>query len=148
MDLNRLLAIAYVSTLTAPRSEARIEALLADARAFNETVGVTGALLVQDSSVFQYFEGSADGVARVYERILASRAHKDIVELYNKSVADCVFSGWFMGFALAPRSVTLQLAQAHWRTEVEVQRHLPRQSLGLNLLLDFCSHVPGGMSRQ
>lgn len=134
---NALSAVAYLSTAILPVPEATLEALLADARAFNQEVGVTGVLLLHDQTFFQYFEGPAEGVAQVYARIQASRLHAHLFELLHEPIANRAFSAWMMGFAVALDSLILQLEQAQWRREAAARRSGPYGPEGLNLLLQF-----------
>lgn len=135
--MSELVAIAYVSTATNALPVAAIEALLADARAFNQRTGVTGALLQHDRTFFQYIEGPPDGVAQAYRRILASRAHRDLFELFHGPVPHRSFSAWLMGFTEAPASTLLQLEQAQWRRAARSADALGSDIEGLELLLQF-----------
>lgn len=147
-NVNGLTAIAYISTASRAHSESEIETLLVGARTFNSEVGVTGALLLHERTFFQYFEGPAQGVTQVYERVQKSNAHKDIIELFNQPTDERVFSTWLMGFAEAPRSIVLQLEQAQWRKIVGTKEDSHNRSPGLGLLLEFCSNVRGGLLGQ
>ena len=142
--MSQIWAIAYVSTATDEPSDAALERLLSKARAFNSEVGVTGALLVHGSTFFQYFEGPKKGVEAVYARVKMSRAHKDIVELFNESVEQRTFPSWLMGFANAPRSVILQLEQAQWRAVAANGHPSGGPTLALGLVLDFWKNAHGG----
>ena len=55
--MHQLRSIAYISSVTRALSDEELERLLVDARSFNESVGVTGVLLYNGNSFFQYFEG-------------------------------------------------------------------------------------------
>jgi hypothetical protein len=91
-----LLAIAYLSTAAKWPTRSQLEILLLDARDFNERVGVTGALLLQDLTFFQYFEGPESAVLEVYARINRSRLHHSIFELFNEPIERRHFSRWTM----------------------------------------------------
>lgn len=109
-----LSAIAYLSSAVRPFSDDALDALLVDARAFNNSVRVTGVLLHHDRSFFQYLEGPADGVAQVYERVKASQRHRGLIQLLSGPVGQRHFRSWHMGFADAPGSALQSLAQAEW----------------------------------
>ena len=71
----QLRSIAYSSSTTGTLPDAELERLLADARSFNESVGVTGVLLYNGASFFQYFEGDTVACERVFKRIIGSSRH-------------------------------------------------------------------------
>lgn len=134
-------AVAYVSTAVRHYTETALEALLADAREFNARLGVTGALLHHEATFFQYFEGAADAVAEVYERIKRSSSHRDIVELLHEEVPRREFSIWHMGFAQVPRSLVLQLEQAQWSQAAGARSIGTATAHGVDLLLQFWRRV-------
>lgn len=139
--MSGLIAVAYLSTAAPFLTEADLESLLEDARAFNAKAQVTGALLLHDATFFQYFEGPEAGVEAVYARVRASRRHRGIVELLRESTPERQFSRWDMGFAHAPKSLILQLAGANWRAEAAEQtgrEHLPP---GVIVLMEFWHHM-------
>ena len=143
LRMNTLCAIAYASTAVQTLSEEETESMLFGARNFNSDADVTGALLQHERTFFQYFEGPQDSVDRVYERIKESSLHKDIVELLNAPIKHRVFADWYMGFGQATGSLILQLEQARWLKEAELQDPTRSQSAGLDLLLDFWNRGPG-----
>ena len=143
--MNLLSAIAYISISSATHSKSQLEALLVRARVFNSEVGVTDTLLLHDRTFFQYFEGPAQGVAQVYQRIQASSAYKNIIELLNQFVDQRVFFVWLMGFAEAQRPIIIQLEQAHWRTVARAKQGASGSSLGLGLLLEFSGNARSGL---
>jgi hypothetical protein len=129
-----LISICYASSAVRPLSEAAMTALLDDARAFNAEAGVTGVLLHDDGSFFQYFEGPSKGVGEVYSRILKSRSHHHVIELLNDPVEGRAFSQWHMGSTLVPHSAILSLRAAKWRQLKERVDFGDGSNLGLILL--------------
>jgi len=123
-----------------------LEALLLDARGFNEKVQVSGVLLYHDGTFFQYLEGPADGVAQVYARIRASRSHHSIYELLNNQIKARMFPSWLMGVSNAPASVLLSLARARWHASIQrLQGQADQESEGLALLHGYwesCGFAP------
>jgi Sensors of blue-light using FAD len=141
-----LRCIAYVSSALHPLSEAELEALLLDARRFNQHVAVTGVLLFHDGSFFQYFEGPPAGVEAVYARVKASRSHHMIIELHDAPIDERLFGQWLMGFTHAPASELLTLQNAQWR---RASRALSRQTGALSpgaFLLQAFWRTCGGRS--
>jgi hypothetical protein len=135
-----LKAIAYASSALVPYSERELESLLADARAFNAKVGVTGVLLHSVGSFFQYIEGPPEGVDEAYARIQAAYGHHQIVELFNGPVQQRAFGDSLMGFAQAPRSTLMKLEQAQWRAAAAGSTP-ERPAAGVELLLGFWTSV-------
>ena len=89
MDLT---ALAYTSTATANlRTAGAMDELLLKARAFNSQVGVTGVLLHNDGTFFQYTEGPTQAVEEVYRRILKSPGHCHVYELFRDRISQCQF---------------------------------------------------------
>ena len=135
--MTQLSALAYVSSATKLMSESELEALLVSARTENHRQGVTGALLYDNGSFFQYLEGGVPGVVTVYERIKASRQHHGIILLEHDVVDVRHFDDWRMGFARAPKSVMLSLSQSSWTRVAAKAKETRCSSAGLALLLDF-----------
>jgi len=113
-------AVAYASTAVAGLTPADIDHLLVDARAHNQLAGVTGVLLYDGQQFFQYFEGSQEGVARVYERIMASTMHVNVRVLHDGHVDQLYFSQWHMGSSHAEGSVLQKLSNQQWLREAEL----------------------------
>ena len=130
-----LMAVSYTSVASRPRDAGALDALLADAQAFNREVGVTGALLYDDGVFIQYFEGEPAAVERVYARILAASSHRNVQELARGPIAARQFEGWYMAFCHAPETVMQVIANAGWEDQIPVTRSGAEPNKGLGLLL-------------
>lgn len=136
--MQNLKCVAYVSSANELLSVHQLESLLDDARRFNQTAGVTGVLLYSDGSFFQYFEGPASSVTKVYERIRNSSTHHAIYELLNAEIEHREFPDWLMGLSLAPTSTVLSLHNAQWtRMASSIEHEQGEQNLGLALLRSY-----------
>ena len=135
--MHSLVAVAYVSSAIRRFTPEELDALLLDARAFNAIAGVTGALLHQDGSFFQYLEGSQAGVAQVYSRIKSSRRHRGLIELLAAPVNQRHFSTWSMGFAEPVASELQSISQASWHAAHQAASIQDAPAPGLTLLLSF-----------
>lgn len=135
--MHSLVAVAYVSSATGRFAPEVLDALLLDARAFNAIAGVTGALLHQDGSFFQYFEGPEDGVEQVYSRVKRSRRHRGLIELVAAPVNQRHFSTWSMGFAEPVASELQAISQASWQAQRQAVSMQDAPAPGLTLLLSF-----------
>jgi hypothetical protein len=92
-------ALAYVSRVSAPLSRAKLNEIVAGAIEFNGQNDVSGALIFDGTSFFQYVEGRESDLASAYERICASRSHVVLLELLNGAVPVRRFTGWEMFYA-------------------------------------------------
>ena len=115
----------------------QLESLLLVARGLNLEDAVTGVLLYSDGNFMQYFEGSEESVRVTYERIRASRQHKDIIEILSERVAQRSFPDWQMGFAQPTQSELLALSTARWQSMAVEAPGSSAISPGLALLQDF-----------
>ena len=112
--MSPLRSIVYTSTAVSPMNSGDLEALLVDARNFNRQNAITGVLLQSGDNFMQCFEGPEDAVQRVYQRILGSRQHTDVLEFMNLPIQKRTFSDWAMGSALTSRLEHLALSTAQW----------------------------------
>ena len=135
--MSDLRAIAYVSTSTQLMTAPQLERLLVQARGLNFESAGTGALLYSDGNFMQYFEGSEDSVRATYERIRASRQHKDVIELLNDRIAQRNFPDWQMGFAQPTQSELLAVSTARWQRMAGEAPGSSTGSPGLMLLQSF-----------
>jgi Sensors of blue-light using FAD len=129
--------IAYVSAAVKPLSAEEVDALLLDARAFNLEAGVTGVLLCHKTTFFQFFEGSPQSVAKVYQRILKSKQHTHIMELVNEYAGKRYFNTWSMGFCYIPKSEMQAIMHADWKNQIPIVNKYAKASLGLKMLEEF-----------
>jgi hypothetical protein len=133
-----LIAIVYLSTATRPYTTAMLEALLQDARSFNEKVGVTGVLLYRDGFFFQYIEGIEKNLEEVYQRIERSTGHNRIYVLLNAKVQHREFEKWHMGFFEALDGTFLYLSEAFWNVSLSsLEQSTVPKSEGLLFLHSF-----------
>ncbi|HIE5094777.1 BLUF domain-containing protein [Stenotrophomonas maltophilia] len=107
-------AVVYASQVAQGLSFERLESLVADAARFNRMAGVTGVLLHDGDRFVQYFEGPEDGVLSVYDRIMQSTSHTDIVELARGRVSSRQFPYWAMHRLPADQLLLGKLARADW----------------------------------
>jgi len=136
--MSDLRAIAYVSSATQQlMTVPQLESLLVQARDLNLQSAVTGVLLYSDGNFMQYFEGSEDSVRDTYERIRASRRHRDIIEILNERIAQRSFPDWQMGFAQPAQSELLALSTARWQSMAGEALGSSAISPGLALLQSF-----------
>lgn len=73
--------------------------ILAEARAFNAGVGITGALLFNGTHFAQVLEGDRDAVLGLMNRILRDPRHSHVILVEEAFVEDRIFPDWAMAFA-------------------------------------------------
>lgn len=132
-----LTAIAYVSSAIHLCSEMELEHLLIGARRFNVKAKVTGVLLYDEGTFFQYFEGPRQGVDEVYARIKIAPLHRGIIQLLNHPIERREFASWEMGFAHAPKSFLLGLSQASWIATLSNRGDEGSDGSGVKMLLEY-----------
>lgn len=142
--MNHLAAVAYASKATYPLRAHDLDNLLMGARAFNESVAVTGVLLEHRGVFFQYFEGRPADVATVYQRIKRSSMHEQLVERLNEPVPARQFERWHMAFTEAPLTTLQELANEIWAITLPRLHDSPVSSPGLTLLLKFWASAQRG----
>lgn len=100
-----LYALVYTSEAVSPFSDEELEALLADSRAYNLGVGVTGFLAYEDATAarpgtfVQRLEGSRQAVRNVFEdRVLAATRHTNVEVKMEGPIQSRTFGDWTMAF--------------------------------------------------
>ena len=102
--------MVYLSDAVRPMSSPDLDAILRSARAFNESVGVTGLLVYAQQSFLQALEGDPDAVEQAFARTAASSQHRNLrcSPIYSEPARR--FPSWSMGFSeAAPTVVAEQL---------------------------------------
>lgn len=89
-----LVSLLYRSRATARFDPADLEGLVRGARARNEKRGVTGALYYEDGFFFQWIEGPAPIVSRLFGIIGRDRRHTDVEVVSFGQTLQRVFADW------------------------------------------------------
>src|SRR4051812_19353282 len=89
----------YGSSASDAMSRETLLDILAQSRANNATVDVTGMLLHVDHSFFQIVEGDDHAVATLMARIKADVRHTRITRIIDEPIARRSFPEWSMGFS-------------------------------------------------
>ncbi len=142
-----LQTIVYLSTAVQEFTTSELESLLSEARDLNLESGVTGVLLYDKGNFIQCFEGSVESVKTTYDRILASRRHKDIIELLNESIEERTFADWQMGFAKVSKPELLALTTSRWQGMLGGTSSENLKSPGLFLLHSFWKRACQGVTK-
>ncbi len=91
--------IAYRSRAVTQPTAADLERIVQQARERNRSEGVTGLLIYDQGSFFQWLEGPASGLARVWESINRDARHRDIEILREQTMPKRFFGDWDMRLA-------------------------------------------------
>jgi hypothetical protein len=139
--METLVSLVYRSRATRPLEAGDLDALLLDARANNQMLNVTGALLHDGKTFLQYLEGTAHGVDHVFARIERASQHAGIEKLQHGPTAFRHFQRWHMGFAQAPASLLQRLSQEQWTRALPWLEDEDASAPGLGHLLAFWNHA-------
>lgn len=135
--MNQLGCIVYISSAVWLLTEEELAGLLDDACSDNDEHRITGVLLYNDGTFFQYIEGSSGNLEKIYEKIKRSRQHRGIMELLRENIDERRFPDWYMGFFQPSRDEMLQLANEKW-WNVAAGIKKQGKSAGIHLLEIFC----------
>ena len=137
--MSNLYGLTYVSESTRDLLPEEIDAILLDARLFNASVDVTGALLYSDGHFFQLLEGPEESVKKAFDRIQKAKSHHKLKEIGSFDLPERSFESWHMGFIRAPDTAIQSLSQAAWEDAIPYTRAGVAKSEGLGLLLYYWS---------
>jgi hypothetical protein len=91
-----LVRLLYVSRAV-DSSEATIERILLQSRAYNPDSGITGILCYGGSVFLQAMEGGRKAVSNLYGQIQADPRHTDVQLLHFEEITERRFGNWTMG---------------------------------------------------
>ena len=93
-----LYTAVYVSSAVGMWSTRELSTLLAQSRAKNTGLGVTGVLLHREGTFMQVLEGEEDVVRPLYGTIAHDPRHADVVNVWGSLSTHRRFGDWSMGF--------------------------------------------------
>lgn len=92
-----LVRLLYASRAAAAVTPETIESILAQSRAHNPALGITGILCHGGDVFMQVLEGGRGAVNTLYNTIVRDPRHGEVVLLHYEEVAERRFAGWTMG---------------------------------------------------
>ncbi len=92
-----LVRLLYASRSAQPANAELTEGILAQSRARNPALGITGILCQSGDIFMQVLEGGRGPVNALYNQIVRDDRHKDVVVLHYGEIAERRFAGWTMG---------------------------------------------------
>lgn len=105
----KLITLVYVSVATKKLSESELVEILEVARAKNEKLNITGMLLYRDGFFVQALEGEQAVVEDLFHVIAKDERHKNVIVVYQNSIATRSFNDWSMGFNMLSEKDLLQV---------------------------------------
>jgi len=92
-----LVRLLYASRPAAPLTTAVVDSILAQSRAHNPRLGITGVLCYSQDLFLQVLEGSRDAVCELYNTIVRGERHDHVRILSYEEIAERRFGNWTMG---------------------------------------------------
>ena len=92
-----LVRLLYASRAAAPLTTPVVESILAQSRAHNPRLGITGVLCYSQDLFLQVLEGSRDAVCELYNTIVRDERHDHVRILSYEEIAERRFGNWTMG---------------------------------------------------
>jgi len=94
--------LTYRSRSIGPMSELDLQRLLRSAQTRNRSEGLTGLLIYDKGHFFQWLEGPAEGVERVWESLKRDPRHTDIKVMGTEPTSARCFADWDMKLCKRP----------------------------------------------
>lgn len=92
-----LVRLLYASRAAEPVTPELVDSVLAQCRAHNPGLGITGILCHGGDVFMQVLEGGRTAVNTLYAEIVRDPRHRDIAVLHFEEVTERRFAGWTMG---------------------------------------------------
>lgn len=96
--MSELHHVLYVSTAGELMTPPELARMLQAARQRNLGAGITGLLLYRGGNFLQFFEGPAEAVRALHERIKRDPRHYGVITIHEGAFEDRRFESWSMGF--------------------------------------------------
>lgn len=92
-----LVRLLYASRAAAPLTSTVVDSILAQSRAHNPGLGITGMLCYSQDLFLQVLEGGRDEVCELYNTIVRDDRHVNVRILCFEEIAERRFGSWTMG---------------------------------------------------
>ena len=92
-----LVRLLYASRPAAPLTTAVVDVILAQSRAHNARLGITGILCYNRETFLQVLEGGRDEVCELYNTIVRDDRHAQVRILSFEEISERRFGHWTMG---------------------------------------------------
>lgn len=98
--MSDLQCLLYMSTASREMAPGEIDGMLQRARARNQSLGITGALLHYGGRFVQVLEGEPAAVEQCFQRISADSRHGEVTRIYSGPLAAPSFPDWSMRYVV------------------------------------------------
>lgn len=92
-----LVRLLYASRAASPLTDSVIDVILAQSRAHNPGLGITGILCYSDDLFMQVLEGGRNEVCELYNTIVRDPRHQQVRLLVFEEIRERRFGSWTMG---------------------------------------------------
>jgi hypothetical protein len=92
-----LVRLLYASRAATPLTTPVVDSILAQSRAHNPKLGITGMLCYSEDLFLQVLEGGRDEVCELYNTIVRDDRHSNVRILRFDEIAERRFGSWTMG---------------------------------------------------
>lgn len=99
--MSDLQCLLYLSTASREMAPGEIDGMLERARARNESLGITGALLHYGGRFVQVLEGESAAVEQCFQRICADSRHGEVTRIHCGPLAAPSFPDWSMRYIVS-----------------------------------------------
>ena len=93
-----LVRLLYASRAAAPLTSTVVDSILAQSRAHNPPLGITGMLCYSEALFLQVLEGGRNEVCDLYNTIVRDDRHVNVRILCFEEIAERRFGSWTMGY--------------------------------------------------
>lgn len=95
-----------------PSAEGEVQAIVDWSHHWNESVGITGALIFTEQHFSQFIEGPVSAVGDLFAKLQRDPRHNDINVILNRTSGGRRFGGWSLAYSgpemfLEPQIVSL-----------------------------------------
>ncbi|SDG48723.1 PAS domain S-box protein [Roseospirillum parvum] len=136
-DPERPARVAYLIYRSRPKTldPAGLSEIRLASERHNQTADLTGALVVGDSFILQYLEGSPEQVDAVFERIRSDPRHDAVEVLDRGETASRMFADWSMKVRRRGDADLWRLSGAGEKAGIDAYRALGQRTVYLRLLV-------------
>jgi len=118
--------IAYRSLAVSIPSDTALQQLLSVAQFRNKQAGLTGVLIYDRGAYFQWLEGPAEALERIWASILADPRHHQVTLLRHEPISARVFRGWDLRIAVGAHVSIDATVAAMESSSAEMKRVISR----------------------
>lgn len=91
-----MIRLIYLSVLKPDVSELDLERIVEEAARYNQSIGVSGILAVEDRRICQILEGSEAAVDKLFAKIMRDERHWGVVDIDRRPLHERRFGRWSM----------------------------------------------------